>query len=342
MNYNKILLNLLGILIILYFETASQTQAVTDHHFKVIVLGSGGGPDESNLSSYFISTSDSNNYVALDAGTILHGIDIAIQKKSFNDVRIPEKSGLKPKYYLLQNNIKAYLLTHAHMDHIAGLITASPYDKSKNIYGLPSTVEYISNNIFNWKIWPNFGNEGKDPILNRYKFVNLIPGKEYSIEETTLKVTAFPLSHSNNYLSTAFLIRSETKYVLYIGDTGADQIEKSDKMEKLWSHVAPIIKDRNLTAIFIECSFTNKRPDNILYGHLTPRWLLQELNNLSTKVGNRNLTKEISGLPVVITHIKSDPKSSVNAKKIIYSELTENNNLGVRFIIPEQGDKLMF
>ena len=113
-------------------------------------------------------------------------------------------------------------------------------------------------------------------------------------------------------------------------------------MEKLWSHVAPIIKDRNLTAIFIECSFTNDRPDNILYGHLTPKWLLEELNNLSTKVSNGDLNKKISGLPVVITHIKSDPKSSVNVKKIVYSELMGKNNLDVKFIIPEQGDKLLF
>jgi len=338
----KISIYLLILLIALLVESVILSYADPTNNFKVIVLGSGGGPFENNLSSYLISPSNENNYVALDAGTILHGLNIANSKGSFDDIDIPKKSGVTPEFFLLQNNIKGYLITHSHLDHISGLITSSPYDTNKSIYGLPSTIEYISKNLFNWQIWPNFGNEGMNPNLNKYNYIKMSPGEEYAIRNSSMKVKAFPLSHSNNYISTAFLIRSDSKYILYIGDTGPDEIENSENLDNLWNNIAPLIIAKKLSALFFECSFTNDRPDNMLYGHLTPKWLLFELNKLSLKVNNGNLKNGMDGMPVVITHIKVDPKSNVDSKKIINADLKENNNLGVKFIIPDQGDKLLF
>ena len=48
-----------------------------------------------------------------------------------------------------------------------------------------------------------------------------------------MELKAFPLSHSN-LQSTAFLINNKDAYLLYLGDTGPDEIEKSQNLHHLW------------------------------------------------------------------------------------------------------------
>ena len=47
-------------------------------------------------------------------------------------------------------------------------------------------------------------------------------------------------------------------------------------------------------------SYTSDRPDNLLFGHLTPRWLLESLRELDRLAGGGAL----KDLPVVVSHIK--------------------------------------
>src|SRR5258708_24945445 len=95
--------------------------------FKIIPLGVRGGNDESNLSAYALAVTGTNAFVCLDAGTLYYGIRQAIAAKLF------EETVLK----VLRNNIKGYLISHPHLDHVAGLILNSPDDSPKPIYGLP-------------------------------------------------------------------------------------------------------------------------------------------------------------------------------------------------------------
>jgi 3',5'-cyclic-nucleotide phosphodiesterase len=113
-------------------------------------------------------------------------------------------------------------------------------------------------------------------------------------------VTAFSLSHSNPNQSTAFLVRHEEAYLLYLGDTGADSVEHSDKMHNLWQQVSPLLTAKKLKALFIEVSFDNEQPDKQLFGHLTPHWLMSALQDLALLSG----TEALKDFPVVITHIK--------------------------------------
>ncbi len=179
-----------------------------------------------------------------------------------------------------------YLISHPHLDHIAGLILNSPDDSSKPIYGLPFCLEVIQEKYFNWKSWPNFGNQGEKPFLNKYHYIALSTEEEIPLEQTSMYVRAFPLSHSNPYQSTAFLIREAESYLLYLGDTGADAVEQSNKLHALWKAVGPLIVSGKLKAIFIEVSFTNAQPDQLLFGHLTPRLLMNEMKILSQFPGD--------------------------------------------------------
>ena len=113
-------------------------------------------------------------------------------------------------------------------------------------------------------------------MFGKYHYQYLVPQEEVAIEATGLFVTPFLLSHDNPYESTAFLVRNQSQYILYLGDTGADEIEKSNRMANLWDHVAPLIKNGQLKAIMIEASYGNSTPNSSLYGHLNPVWLMED------------------------------------------------------------------
>jgi len=300
------------------------TACTAQRSLTVVPLGVKGGTDEGNLSAYALAVAGTEDYVCLDAGTLHSGIQKAIDNKVWGgDVTA-----------FLRRNIKGYLISHPHFDHAAGLIINSPEDSSKYIYGIESCLSVLQEKHFNWKSWANFGNEGEKPTLNKYTYQTLIPGKEVALANTTLFVTAFVLSHVNPNESTAFLVRSGDDYLLYLGDTGCDRLEKANKLQQLWKVVAPLIQSKKLKSMFIEVSFSNEQPEQLLFGHLTPKLLMQELDVLSSICGKDAL----KNFPVVITHMKP----LKNREQQIKKELTEANSLHVKLVYPEQGRALTF
>lgn len=78
----------------------------------------------------------------------------------------------------------------------------------------------------------------------------------------------------------------------------------------------------------------NEQPDTSLFGHLTPKLLVEELSVLEKFCG----PGQLKNLNVVITHMK--PLG--NREAVIKNQLTENNTLGVNLIFPKQGKLLSF
>ena len=299
----------------------AQTQNIKTG-FTIVPLGVKGGLDESNLSAYLVAANGTTNYILLDAGTINAGIEKAIEKKSFTE-NSPEE--IQKKY------IKAYFISHGHLDHLAGLVLNAPNDIAKPIYAFPSVIDVLKNNYFTWKSWANFASEGEKPILNKYTYQPLMAGKEIQIPNTELSVSTYSLSHVNPYESSAFLVRNVNDYLLYLGDTGADTVEKSNKLAELWTAVAPLVKTAKLKAIFIEVSFDNSMPDKALFGHLTPKLLMQELNKLNSlsEGGLKNTS-------IYITHIKP----CTNCEETIKQQIKDDNQLGLRIAYPIQGNAI--
>jgi 3',5'-cyclic-nucleotide phosphodiesterase len=305
--------------------------------FDVVTLGARGGIEDGNLSAYLISPHGDPRAVTCDAGALVAGLRVADAKGAFDGVTVPADSPYTKVGHMLVDQIKGYLISHAHMDHIAGLIAASPDDGKKPIYALPSVNADIEQTYFNWEAWPNFGNRGKEPQLKKYEYRDLPAAGKVELTGTGMSVTAFPLSHGG-VESTAFLIESGEDVLLCFGDTGPDEVEKSARLADIWAAVADKVRQKQLKAIIIEVSYTNAQPDKFLFGHLTPTWLLKSLRGLEDKAGEGSL----KDLPVVISHIKYSLKKGPLPQEDILRELQAENDLGVNFIIPEQGVKWTF
>jgi len=304
--------------------------------FDVVALGALGGIEDGNLSAYLVRPYDDDRAVTFDVGTLVKGLRVADDRGALGGVRVPDDSPLSRIGYVLTAKIKGYLVSHAHLDHVAGLIIASPDDSKKPIYALPSVAAALVDTYFNWQAWPNFTDRGKAPQLKKYPLEELKPGVSVPLQDTKMTVTAFPLSHGG-VESTAFLVESDGDAILYFGDTGPDAVEKTTRMRDVWSAVADRVKQRKLKAILIESSYTSDRPDAQLFGHLTPKWLMASLRELEGLTGKGALKE----LPVVITHIKYS-LSREQPQTRMRAELAAENDLGVRILLPEQGSRWHF
>ncbi|PWB26652.1 MBL fold metallo-hydrolase [Flavobacterium sp. HTF] len=313
--FNRVLICLILI------STAAFSQKQQKSSFQVVPLGVKGGIDEKNLSAYLLAPSDTKDFICLDAGTVNAGIEKAIEKKVFK-VSTSE---------VLRKYIKGYLISHAHLDHVSGLIINSPADSSKTVYATNKCMEMMENHYFNDQTWANFGDKGAGFPLKKYHFQTLNPTEETAVSNTKMTVKAFPLSHVNPFESTAFLIKNGESYALYLGDTGPDSVEKSDKLKALWTAVAPLVQNKQLKGIFIEVSFPNEQPDQFLFGHLTPNYLMKELHILEDLAGKDSL----KNFKIIITHLKPPAKNIAKIKE----QLKNQNDLGVKIIYPEQGKR---
>ncbi len=329
---------------ILVFLLASPVyaQVPPETKFTCIVLGAGGGIEDDNLSCFLIAEKDSSDFICLDAGSLYSGIKKAESAGLFNEILIPENSGLLKSAAILQNNVKAYLISHAHLDHISGLVQASPSDTQKTIYGSSATINFIKDNIFNWQIWPNFADEGSGFQLKKYHYQVAEPNVEFQVTGTSFTAKSFTVSHQEPYTSTAFLIGNNGNFILYIGDTGPDAIEKTKNLNTIWENISTLVASKKLHAIFMECSYPDPRKANELFGHLSPVWMISELTNLEDICTKNGFHQALQGLNVIVTGIKPGTKSGETSVELIKKQLSESNNPGINFIIPLQGERIDF
>ena len=187
------------------------------------------------------------------------------------------------------------------MDHIAGLVIASPDDAKKPIYGLPSVNWSASSaTISTGRPGRISALAGKEPHLKKYEMTDLGAGERRELDGTAMQVTAYPLAHGG-VESTAFLIESGEDALLCFGDTGPDEVEKSTNMRDIWVAVADRVKQKQLKAIIIEVSY-----DKCAAGQATV-WPPDA--GLAAEIARRAWRRlagagSLKELPVVISHVK--------------------------------------
>lgn len=308
----------------LFLLLGGATMAQEAPAFRVVVLGCQGGLVESNLSSYLLCTPDRSGYLGLDAGTLASGIKVAVQKGSLED----EEAAL--------HHIKGYLISHAHFDHLAGLVIDSPEDSKKPVVGLDSTIDALRDHVFRCPVWSNFADEGPNPI-GRYHYQRVKPGVSFKVADCPWDIQALPLSHSDQ-LSTAYILTSARGVLVYCGDTGPDAVEGGQRMLELWKKLAPDVASGRLKGIFLEVSFPDGRSNKSLFGHLTPTWMMREMHRLAELAG----PAKMRGLRVVVSHVKPALGKGPGPRKLIEEQLRAHNDLGIDFVFPEQGQALEF
>ncbi|MFO0598961.1 MAG: 3',5'-cyclic-nucleotide phosphodiesterase [Myxococcaceae bacterium] len=293
-----------------------------DARFDVVVLGASGGIDEGDLTSVLLSRAGRGEFIAFDAGTLVAGLRRAAVRGGL--------AGVAPSE-VFARHLHGVFLSHPHLDHVAGLIIASPEaPKGLAVYGLRSTLEPLREHVFGTPLWANFTDEGAGAI-GRYHLAPLEPGVSLEVAAAAMKVEALELSHGG-VVSTAFLATvDDGSAALYLGDTGPDEVEKSEKLAALWKRVAPLVREQKLKVLFLEASFADPRKPELLFGHLTPSWILKELAVLEREAGT------LRGLTLVVTHLKPSVDGGEAVRDAVRSQLAPLEARGVTVVLPVAG-----
>ena len=311
---------------------ASQAMAA----FDVVALGVNGGVEEGNLTSYLVRSDDQKLYLGLDAGSVMPGIRKALEKGSFPQVTAENAAPLTPQGAVFRNLIGGYFISHGHLDHLAGLIIGSPEDSKKPIYGTADTIGTLRQHYFNGRVWPNFTDSGSGLRIGTYRLNLQRPEQRFSLGLTGLDGNIYPLSHGGTSSSMILVSRNNQSFAFF-GDTGPDEVEKSKNLDTVWRVLGSEIKAKRMKGLIIETSYPDDVPDSKLYGHLTPHWLLKELASLQQHAGGDGSLKDLT---VIISHVKPSLKAGVDPEKEIMAQLEKGNNLGVKFVRMQQGDRL--
>ncbi|KAF7311630.1 hypothetical protein MKEN_01066200 [Mycena kentingensis (nom. inval.)] len=252
--------------------------------FDFVVVGEGGGPDECNLSSYLFKPTShewSKGCLALEAGSGQG----ALQKSIDRDPSL--FNGETQSAAEIFSFVRAYLVTHAHLDHVQSLVISagSLSGPRKRVYAAENTLKDLET-IFADRIWPQLASY--DIEDEEHKLLYSPIGTTDTYEQLIPDVSAryFPVSHGHNdrgdYDSSAFFIRHDptNQEFLFFGDVEPDSLSNAPKTIHVWRAAAAKIPT-TLRTIFIECSWPSSRSDDTLYGHLSPRHFVQELETLA-------------------------------------------------------------
>lgn len=182
-----------------------------------------------------------------------------------------------------QLRIEHALISHSHLDHIAGLafltetLALCQASTPLTIASLEPVVKALRASVFNDIVWPDFSQlpDASKPIV-RYRA--LAEDTEHAVGDVW--VTPVPVNHT--VPCSGFVIHDGTSAVAYSGDTGPT--------EALWKAAGHV---GMLRAVILECAF----PDRLgalaaIAKHMTPALIRRELDKLPYDV------------PVLIFHVK--------------------------------------
>ncbi len=201
-----------------------------------------------------------DDLVAIDAGSLAMAAT-AIQKEQIRDV----------------------ILTHAHLDHIAGLPLYiddlfATLTRPIRVYATKEVIEILERDIFNWSVYPRFSELENDNgrVMNYFPFET---GNEFSVKH--LRVKAVEVNHKVPTVG----------FVVSDGDSTFALSSDTAEAAGFWEVVS---EEKKLSAVLVECAFPNELSELAAVSfHLTPQNLRKELEKIS------NLT-----CPVYVVNIK--------------------------------------
>lgn len=216
---------------------------------------SGSASPRQHLSCFVI-----DDCVAIDAGSLAMATT-DIQKEKIRDV----------------------ILTHAHLDHIAGLPLFiddlfAQLETPVCVYATSEVIEVLEKDVFNWDVYPSFSELENEngAVLQYYPFEI---GKEFQVNHLTIKSVKV-----NHKVPTVGFIVTDGKTTFALSSD-------TSKMKEFWKRVNELEK---LDAVLIECAFPNELKHLAKVSHhLTPKTLRKELKKF-----NKN------GCPIYVINLK--------------------------------------
>ncbi len=188
--------------------------------------------------------------VAIDAGSLAMATSSA-QKKQIRDV----------------------VLTHAHLDHIAGLplFIDDLFAKLKvpvRVFGTKEVIKVIERDIFNWDVYPSFS-ELKNEHTTVLEYRTFETNREFLVKHLRFK----PIAVNHKVPTVGFVISDNNKTFALSGDTS--------EMDEFWE---VLNVEKKLSALLIECAFPDELEELALVSHhLTPNRLKKELEKFTQK-----------------------------------------------------------
>lgn len=166
-----------------------------------------------------------------------------------------------------RENIRDIILTHAHLDHIAGLPffiddLFTSLTEPVRVYAVKEVIEALDKHIFNNVIYPKF-----TEISNRQgkvlQYCEITP--ETDTEIKTLKFKVIEVNHG--VASVGMIFSDGLTTIAFSGDTAETDL--------FWEAVN---KEEKLYAVLLECAFPDELDELACASfHLTPKLLKKEL-----------------------------------------------------------------
>lgn len=161
-------------------------------------------------------------------------------------------------------------LTHSHLDHIACLplmvdTVGDMRNKPLTVYATEATLEILRAHIFNWAVWPDFGEipSAENPFL-RYESIRV----GATVEIAGRWITPLPANHT--VPAVGYHLDSGRASLVFTGDTGP--------CPELWTAINRL---PHLRYLIIETAFSSReRHLATISKHLCPSMLMDELANL--------------------------------------------------------------
>lgn len=172
-----------------------------------------------------------------------------------------------------RRQIRDIVLTHAHLDHVAGLPlfvddSFASLLEPICVHATAEVIEILERDVFNWAIYPRFS-DLKNSVGSVLQYQPFQIGDNFSVKHLSFK----SVSVNHKVQSVGFVV-SDGKFTFAISGDTAEMVD-------FWEAVN---KEDNLNAVLIECAF----PDELEKvardsHHLTPKTLQNEIKKLQNK-----------------------------------------------------------
>lgn len=166
-----------------------------------------------------------------------------------------------------KQKVRDVVLTHAHLDHIAGLPLFlddlfATLTEPVRIYAESEVIEILERDIFNWDIYPRFSElSNENGAIMEY--VAFERGREFCV--AGLRFVAAGVNHK--VPAVGFIVSDDKKSFAISSDTA--------EMDEFWQAAN---KAKNLNALLIECAFPDELEELARVSHhLTPKILRAEI-----------------------------------------------------------------